>query len=87
MTTLAVIYRIKLLAFHARSKFDLAAMTGLVAYGSSDEEEFLDDDQRMQLKSRVRCNRKHEHWSATDWIDLKPTTIRIISITKGKTTA
>ena len=61
MTTLAVIYRINFLAFHMRSSFDLAAMTGLVGYGSSDEEEVFDDDQRIQLKSRVRCNRTHDH--------------------------
>ena len=84
MTPLAVIYRIKFLAFHTRSNSDLAAMTGLVGYGSSDEEEFCDDDQRMQLKSRVRCNRKHDHYSVTDWIGLRPTTIGIISITRAK---
>ena len=62
-------------------------MTGLVGYGSSDEGEFSDDDQRMQLKSRVRCNQKHDQYSVTDWVDLKPTTIGIISITRAKIAA
>ena len=32
---------------------DLAAMTGLVGYGSSDEEDFIHHDQGIQLKSQV----------------------------------
>ena len=29
-------------------------MTGLVGYGSSDEEDFLDEEQSTQLKSEVK---------------------------------
>lgn len=51
-------------------------MTGLVGYGSSDEEDSVDEGRRMQLKSKVRVSQaviKYSTYSFfTDWIDLRP---------------
>ena len=54
---LAVYNHTRFLPFHITSKgfiFDLAAMTGLVGYGSSDEEDCADEGRSSQLMSEVR---------------------------------
>ena len=48
-------------------------MTDLVGYGSSDEEDFVNQDQPTQLKSRVKVwPNTRLYWSGTDRIDLRP---------------
>lgn len=49
-------------------------MIGLVGYGSSDEEDSLDEGRRIQLKSQVWVSQLPilDYWPITDWIDLRP---------------
>lgn len=63
-------------------------MTALVGYRSSDDEDFVDEDQPTHLKSEVMV------WpylqpspSVTDWIGLRPYKIGIIGLTRPKTVA
>ena len=61
-------------------------MTGLVGYGSSDEGDFVDEDQPTQLKSGVKVWLNTRLYpSVTDRIDLRPHKIGIIGLTKPKT--
>ena len=63
-------------------------MTGLVDYGNSDEEDFVDEDQPTQLMSGVKVwPNIRLHRPGTDRIDLRPHKIGIIGLTRPKTVA
>ena len=63
-------------------------MTGLVGYGSSDEEDFVNEDQPTQLKSGVKVwPNIRLYWSVTYWIDLRPHETGSIGLTRPKTVA
>ena len=49
-------------------------MISLIGYGSSDEEESLDEGRQIQLKSQVWVSQLSilNYWPITDWIDLRP---------------
>ena len=58
-------------------------MTGLVGYGSSDDEHFVDEDQPTQLKSEVKVWPNIRLYRPfTDRIDLRPHKIGIIDLTR-----
>lgn len=63
-------------------------MTGLVGYGSSDGEDFGDDDQAAQLKSGVKVwPNTRLYGSIADQLDLRHRKIGFIGLTRSKTVA
>ena len=63
-------------------------MTGLVGYGISDEEDFVDEEQSTQLKSKVKVWPNAQlHCFVTDRIGLRPHKIGSIGLTRPNTVA